>query len=61
MDAYDRCNKKKKKNLADSVAIYARGRELFGPPTYKHLKWLCGADNMILRNRTFPCHINNDI
>jgi hypothetical protein len=33
MDAYDRCNKKKK-NLADSVAIYGRGREIFRPPMY---------------------------
>jgi len=32
MDAYDRCTPQK--NLADSVAIYGRGRELFRPPTY---------------------------
>jgi len=25
-----------KKNLADSVAIYGWGRELFRPPTYSH-------------------------
>jgi len=24
-----------KKNLADSVAIYDRGREIFKPPTYR--------------------------
>jgi hypothetical protein len=34
MDAYDRCSNSGKKNLADSVAIYGRGRELFRPPTY---------------------------
>jgi len=26
--------RKKKKDLADSVAIYGQGRELFRPPTY---------------------------
>jgi hypothetical protein len=34
MDAYERCTNLGKKNLADSVAIYGRGRELFRPPTY---------------------------
>jgi hypothetical protein len=33
MDGYDRCTNLKK-NLADSVAIYGRGRELFRPPMY---------------------------
>jgi len=35
MDAYDRCSNLEGKNLADSVAIYGRGRELFRTPTYK--------------------------
>jgi hypothetical protein len=34
MDTYDRCTNLRKKNLADSVAIYGQGRELFRPPTY---------------------------
>jgi hypothetical protein len=34
MDAYDRCTSLGKKNLADIVAIYGRGRELSRPPTY---------------------------
>jgi hypothetical protein len=34
MDAYDRCSNVKKKNLADIVDIYVRGRELFRPPTF---------------------------
>jgi len=34
MDAYDRCTNLGGKNLADIVAIYGRGRELFRPPTY---------------------------
>jgi len=34
MDAYDRCTNEGGKNLADSVAIYGRGRELFRPATY---------------------------
>jgi len=34
MDAYDTCTNLEKKNLADSVASYGRGRELFRPPTY---------------------------
>jgi len=29
MDAYDRCTNLGKKNLADIVAIYGQGRELF--------------------------------
>jgi hypothetical protein len=33
MDAYDRCTNLGK-NLADSVAIYGRDREIFRPPTY---------------------------
>jgi len=33
MDAYDRCTNLGKTNLADIVAIYGRGRELFRPPT----------------------------
>jgi len=32
MDAYDRCTNLQKKNLADSVAICVRGREIFRPP-----------------------------
>jgi len=32
MDAYDSCTNLEK-NLADVVAIYGRGRELFKPPT----------------------------
>jgi len=32
MDAYDRCTNLGEKNLADSVAIYGRGRDLFRPP-----------------------------
>jgi len=35
MDAYDRCTNLGKKNLAHSVAIYGRGRELFRPPMYE--------------------------
>jgi len=34
MDAYDRSNNLGKQNLADSVAIYGRGRKLFRTPTY---------------------------
>jgi hypothetical protein len=34
MDAYDKCTNLGKKNLADSVATYGRGGELFRPPTY---------------------------
>jgi hypothetical protein len=34
MDAYDRCTNLEKKNLADSVTIYDRGREISRPPTY---------------------------
>jgi len=34
MDAYDRCTNLGDKNLADSVAIYGRGREFFRPLTY---------------------------
>jgi hypothetical protein len=34
MDAYDRCTNLGRKNLADSVANYGRGRELFRPPCY---------------------------
>jgi len=34
MDAYDRCTNLGKKNLADSIAIYGRGRELFRRPKY---------------------------
>jgi len=37
MDAYDRCTNLEK-NLADSVAIYGQGRELFRPPTYFYSK-----------------------
>jgi len=33
MDAFDRCTNVGKKNLAKRVAIYGRGREIFGPPT----------------------------
>jgi hypothetical protein len=33
MDAYD-MYQLINKNLADSVAIYGRGREIFRPPTY---------------------------
>jgi len=34
MNAYDRCTNLGKKNLADSVAIYGRGGEIFRTPTY---------------------------
>jgi hypothetical protein len=34
MDGCDRHSNLEKKNLADIVAIYGRGRELFIPPTY---------------------------
>jgi hypothetical protein len=34
MDAYDRCTTLVGKNLADSIAIYGRGREILRPPTY---------------------------
>jgi len=34
MDAYNRCTNLGGKNLADTVAISGRGRELFRPPTY---------------------------
>jgi hypothetical protein len=34
MDAYYRCTNLGEKNLADIVALYGRGRELFRPPTY---------------------------
>jgi len=37
MDAYDRCTNLKK-NLANGVAIYARGREIFRPPTYLEIQ-----------------------
>jgi len=32
MDAYDRCTNLEKKNLANSVTIYGRRREIFRPP-----------------------------
>jgi len=35
MDAYDRYTNLEKKNLADIVAIYGWGREIFTPPTYE--------------------------
>jgi hypothetical protein len=35
MDAYDRCTNLEK-SLADIVAIYGRGREIFTPFTYMH-------------------------
>jgi hypothetical protein len=38
MDAYDR-GTNLKKNLADIIAIYGRGRELFRPPTYVPCWW----------------------
>jgi len=34
MDAYDSCTNLGGKNLAHSVAIYGRRREIFRPPTY---------------------------
>jgi hypothetical protein len=34
MDAYDRCTNLGEKNLANIVAIYGQGRELFRPPMY---------------------------
>jgi len=34
MDAYERRTNLEKKNLADIVDNYGRGRELFRPPTY---------------------------
>jgi hypothetical protein len=34
MDTYERRTNLGKKNLADSVAIYGRDREIFRPPTY---------------------------
>jgi len=37
MDAYDRCTNLGKKYLANSVAIYGRGREIFRPSTYLFL------------------------
>jgi len=40
MDAYDRCTNLGKKNLADIVATYGRGRELFGPPTKSALMYV---------------------
>jgi len=36
MDAYDRCTNLGKENLADSVAIYVQGWEIFRARTYKH-------------------------
>ena len=43
-EAYNRWTNLEKKHLADSVAIYGQGRELFRPPTNKdHLKDL-GTD-----------------
>jgi hypothetical protein len=44
MDAYDRCNNLKKKNLADSVAIYGQGTEIFRPPTYTQTEAHLAAD-----------------
>jgi len=37
MDTYNRGTNLGKKNLADIVSIYGRGRELFRPPTYSGL------------------------
>jgi hypothetical protein len=44
MDSYDRCTNLQKKYLADIVAIYGRGRELFRKPTYMMTR------NLSLRN-----------
>jgi len=38
MDAYDRCTNLEK-NLADSVAIYGRGRELFSDHRSRRIKY----------------------
>jgi len=40
MDAYDRCTNLRGKYLADTVAIYVRGREIFRPPSYFHTSLL---------------------
>jgi len=40
MDVYDRCTNLGKKNLADFIDIYCRGRELFRPPTYLSIYWI---------------------
>jgi len=50
-----------KKNLADSVAIYGRGRELFRPPTYIHSlqdKWIKPSESH-LKQGTSLCKKHN--
>jgi len=67
MDAYERCTNLGKKNLADSVAIYGRGRELFRPPTTPAytMKAYAGVEvqslipNFIIRWRYVQLHTPN--
>ena len=48
MDTYDSCTNLGKKNLADSVAIYGRGQELFRPSTYS--KRVCAKQRERLKS-----------
>jgi len=60
MDAYDRCTNYGGKNLADIVAIYVRGRELFRPPMYMKPLYFVPLLGLLLVNRltkfTFLIH-----
>jgi len=50
MDAYDKCTNLGGKNLADSVAIYGRGQELFRPQ-HKCYFW-CGNNTSAILCRS---------
>ena len=52
MDAYERCTNLGKKNLAASVAIYGRGRELFRPPSYLRQNFNQTFSSIRLNNTT---------
>jgi len=56
MVAYDRCTNLEKKDPADSVATYGRGRELFRPPTY-----VFTGDGQEMKQKHFGVIINKNI
>jgi hypothetical protein len=47
----------RKKNLADSIAIYGRGRELFRPPTYSLYKEPNIVEDIKIRRLEWAGHI----
>jgi hypothetical protein len=57
MDAYDRCTNLEKKYLADIVAIYGRGRELFRPPTYADPQFV--FQKLLILNFMLSCKCAN--